>query len=181
MTTIVIANGHILVDNKLYVPLDYEAYAIDGLVGFRHITQRDLTLLKDRVLASKITLNGTAYNDNQWATLVLDFNTFLAPGTGASLSEIKDDVDYPEEIISTVLTPNSMTGITNQTKAGYVTLYAPAANTGLIYVGTDAVSASSFALEAGKSVPIELADLARIFVKNTVAGEKVHVLGAYKS
>jgi hypothetical protein len=181
MTTIVIANGHILVDSKFYVPLVYEAYAINGMVGFQNITQKDLELIKGRVKASEVTLNGTTYDDDEWADLVLDFNTFLAPGTGSTLSEIKDDVDYPEEIISAVLTPNAMTGVTNQTKGGYVTLYAPEANTGLIYVGTDAVDANCFALEAGKSVPMELADLARIFVKNSVQGEKVHVLGAYKS
>jgi hypothetical protein len=178
MTTIVISNGHILVDDKLYVSLDFEAYSENGAIGIRHINQKDLTLIKGRVLPSEIKLNGTLYVTAE--EFVLNFN-LLAMGTlMGGQSEIKTNTDYPTEIISTVLTPNDPTGITAQTKPGYVTLYAPNANTGVIYVGTDAVDDSCAAIEAGKSYPAELGDLARIFVKNSVAGEKVHVFGAYK-
>ena len=66
-------------------------------------------------------------------------------------------------------------------KPGYVTLSAPVANTGVIYIGLTGVSASSYALGSGLSVPLELSDLSKVFVLASVGGESVNILGAYKS
>jgi len=77
MTTIVIAGGHILVDDKLYVSLDFEAYSEGGGIGIRHINQKDLNLIKGRVLPSEITLNGITYATAE--AFVYAFNSVTAP------------------------------------------------------------------------------------------------------
>lgn len=77
MITVVIADGHILVDDKLYVSLDFEAYAEGGEIGIRHINQKDLALIKGRVAPSKITLNGITYTTAEG--FVYAFNAITAP------------------------------------------------------------------------------------------------------
>jgi hypothetical protein len=180
---IVVDEGLITINDSICVPLDYEAYSINGMVGIRHVNQKDLELIKGRVLPSQITLNGYTYDDDddEAEDFVWDFNAVTEPGVAYMLAGMKADVDYPDTMISTILTPNTATPITAQSRPGYVTLYAPEANTGLIHVGTAAVGTGSAAIEAGKSYPVELDNLATVYVLNTVNGEKVHVLGAYKS
>jgi len=101
MTTIVIADGHILVDNKLYVSLDFEAYVQDGGIGIRYINQKDLILIKGRVLPSEISLNGTVYPTA--VGFVYAFNAHTAPalsylltGMRSDVTEIASRVEYSE-------------------------------------------------------------------------------------
>jgi hypothetical protein len=48
-------------------------------------------------------------------------------------------------------------------------------------VGFNGASAANYALAADKSLPIEFDDLSKIWVKNSVAGEKIHIFGTYKN
>lgn len=100
---------------------------------------------------------------------------------GEDLKDLKDNTGYPENLISAVLTPNNATQITNQALSGSVMITNPSTNTKSIFVGAAGVDNTKYALEPDKSIVIELSDLSRIYVKNDAAGEKVHVIGSYKS
>lgn len=90
MTTIVIADGHILVDDKLYVSLDFEAYTENGTIGIRHINQRELNLIKGRVLPADISLNGVIYaTANEF---VYAFNALTAPALSSLITGLGTDV-----------------------------------------------------------------------------------------
>ena len=65
-------------------------------------------------------------------------------------------------------------------KAGYLTITAETDNTGDVYVGDEDVNNTSYALEAGDSVFMELDDLSKIYAYASVAGCQVKILGAYK-
>jgi hypothetical protein len=93
---------------------------------------------------------------------------------------------YPQNLFSLHIVPDTsvpthVVPIPAYGKAGYITLTAPEANTGFIYVGEDDVSDISYALEAGHSVYLELAELGLIWVLNEAAGNHVSVIGAYKT
>jgi hypothetical protein len=90
MTTIVIAGGHILVDDKLYVSLDFEAYTENGTIGIRHINQKELNLIKGRVLPAEISLNGVTYaTANEF---VYAFNAITAPALSYLMTNLRADM-----------------------------------------------------------------------------------------
>jgi hypothetical protein len=169
-TLITISNDLLTVDGVSYNAGNYAALAKENDITIVHNNNSDDKIFEGAY--SNLKLNGTSYG-----SAVLFCNAFNALSGAA----IKRNTDYPDTIISTVLTPNTETAITDQAKPGSVILTTPAANTGLIYVGITGVGSSNYALASDKSIPLELKDLSKIFVKNSVAGEKVHVIGSYKS
>jgi hypothetical protein len=179
MKIIVISNGHILVDDNIYVPLDWEAFAIDSQIGIRHLSNPDIHLFKGRVDPTDISLNGTVYDTA--IEFVYAFNSITAAALSYLLPSMKANTDYPDTPISVTLTPNTKVKITEHAKQGYVIVYNPAANTGNIYVGGSGVAVGSYAIEPGKSFPIESSDLSVWWVKNSVSGEQVFIGGSYKA
>jgi hypothetical protein len=179
MKTIVISNGHILVDDNIYVPLDWEAFAIDGQIGIRHLSNPDIHLFKGRVAHADISLNGDVYATA--IEFVYAFNSLTAAALSYLLPSMKANTDYPDTTLSVVLTPNIKAQITEHAKPGYAVIYNPGANTGVIYVGGSGVAVGSYAIEPGKSFPIESSDLSIWYVKNQVAGEQVFIGGSYKA
>jgi hypothetical protein len=169
-TLITISNDLLTINEKSVNAGNYLAQAVGNDISIVHISNDDERLFDGAF--GNLKLNGTAYG-----SAVLFCNAFNALSGAA----IKRNTDYPDELISSVLTPNTEGAITAQAKPGSVILTTPAANTGFIYVGITGVGSSNYALAADKSIALELKDLSKIFVKNSVAGEKVHVIGSYKS
>jgi hypothetical protein len=183
MKTVVIADGHILVDDRIYVPLDWEAFSIDGEIGIRHLSHPDIHLFKGRVLPSEISLEGVVYATA--LEFVYAFNARTAAALSYLLPSMKANTDYPSNFASqqfapSAVTPEMVIPIPAIGRSGYVTITALEANGGVIYVGESDVSAISYHLEAGKSVTIELADLGNIYVLAASAGDEIGVLIAYK-
>ena len=65
-------------------------------------------------------------------------------------------------------------------QAGYVTITTPSTNTGTIYVGDSTVNNTSYALEADKSITLEIDDLGKIWVQSDTPGDHVSVIGVAK-
>jgi hypothetical protein len=112
MTTIVIAGGHILVDDKLYVSLDFEAYTENGTIGIRHINQKELNLIKGRVLPADISLNGVTYaTANEF---VYAFNAITAPALSYLLTGLRSDVaDITSDVADTEVELKRISGHAN--------------------------------------------------------------------
>ena len=64
--------------------------------------------------------------------------------------------------------------------AGYVILTTPSTNTGTVYVGEDDVNNGSYAMEADKSITLEISDLSLIWVQSDTAGDHLNVIGVAK-
>jgi hypothetical protein len=169
-TLITITNDLLTIDGASYNAGNYSARADKNDISIVHTNNSDDDIFDG--VYSNLKLNGTSYG-----SAVLFCNAFNALAGAA----VKRNTDYPDTLLSAVLTPNNEGAITDQAKPGSVILTTPAANTGLIYIGLTGVGASNYALAADKSIALELKDLSKIFVKNSVAGEKVHVIGSYKS
>ncbi len=192
MTTIVISGNHILVDDKLYVSLDYEAYSEGGAIGIRHMNQKDLTLTKGRLLPSEITLNGVAY-----ATAILFVNAFNSMASAAlstiipninsnsdSLPEIEENTNYPDTLFSgrvDTAVASTRERIFNVAKPGYIYIRSSPDNAQNVFVGTNAVIVGiGELLEPGDRVQYEIDDLSKIYIISVSAGQQVHFSGAYK-
>jgi hypothetical protein len=184
MEAITISNDLLTIGTNSFNAGNYIALAEGSTVVIVHNSSS-----RDRIfeaLFSNIKLNNVRYATA--AELCTAFNALAAAALRANIesmsgniADLKDNTGYPENLISAVLTPNDATPITNQALSGSVILTTPAANTGVIYVGLAGVDNTKYAMEADKSIAIELSDLSRICVKNSVAGEKVHVIGSCKS
>lgn len=112
MTTIVISGGHILVDDKLYVSLDFEAYSENGDIGIRHMNQKDLILIKGRVKPADISLNGVIYGNA--IDFVYAFNAMTAPALSYLLTGMRSDVtDIASDTTETVIAVKRMSGHSN--------------------------------------------------------------------
>jgi hypothetical protein len=112
MTTIVIAGGHILVDDKLYVSLDFEAYTENGMIGIRHINQKELNLIKGRVLPADISLNGVTYATANEFTYA--FNAITAPALSYLLTGLRSDVaDITSDVADTEVELKRISGHAN--------------------------------------------------------------------
>ncbi len=186
MITIVIANGHILVDSKMYVPLDWVAYSENDEIGIHHVNNFERCLFKGRVAPSAISLNGTTY-----ATafeFVYAFNALTIAALSYLLTSMKSNTDYPDGFFS------QNTGVSSTVPArvvplwcitgqngGYVVLTTPSTNTGNIYIGESDVSNASNALGPDKSITLELSDLSLIWVLAEVEGELLNIIGAAKT
>ncbi len=184
MTRITISQGQITIGTKGYGTGGYAAIAEGTRIAIVHKNNT-----KDRIFDSEV--NQVRLNNVLYASVALfciAFNSLCAGALDSDvasilseISDLKNNTSYPENLISIVLTPNAATPFTDKARPGSVILSTPAANTGVIYVGLSNVNDTKFALEADKSIAIELNDLSKIHVKNSVAGEKVHVIGSYKS
>ena len=105
MVTVTIADGHILVDDRIYVPLDWEAFSIDGQIGIRHLSQPDIHLFKGRVFPSEISLEGVVYATAN--AFVYAFNARTAAALSYLLVNMKSNTDYPNTPFSATITPNA--------------------------------------------------------------------------
>lgn len=85
MITIVIANSQILINGEDKYSLDFEAYCIKNKIGIRHINQKDLTPIANRVEPTEITLNGVAYANA--IDFVTAFNALTMPTLSANMQE----------------------------------------------------------------------------------------------
>jgi hypothetical protein len=178
MITVVIADGHILVDDKVYVPLDWEAFSIDGQIGIRHLSHPDIHLFKGRVLPADISLEGVVYaTANEF---VYAFNARTAAALSYLLVNMKANTDYPDVPFSAKITPNAQSHIADYAFPGYVTVKAATANSGNVYVGATGLNANSGGLEPGESVAFEVDDLSTLFALNASNGDIIHVFGAYR-
>lgn len=169
-TAITISNDLLTIGTNSFSAAIYIAQKVKDDINIVHSEDAE-----DMIFSGKFdsaTLNGAAY---QSAVL------FCSAFNALAGNQLKRNTDYPDELISAVLTPNNEAAITAQAKPGSVILTTPAANTGFIYVGLTGAGSSNYALAADKTIALELKDLSKIFVKNSVAGEKVHVIGSYKS
>ena len=124
------------------------------------------------------TLQGVAYGS------ALLYVTAFNAVAGASIGF---NTKYPETLFSQHIALD--TSVDEQVatvpviaagSAGYVTITAPSTNTGNIYVGGSDVNNTSYALEPGKSVTIEISDLSLIWVQNANVGDSVDVIGVAK-
>jgi hypothetical protein len=190
MTNITISNGSLTIGTKTYNANNYSAHAEGTRVVIVH--RNDDKNRLEEYAVNAVKLNGTAYNTA--ALFCVAFNALAADKEAGDIGSMKADIgliktgtglmkentDYTNKKISVVLTPNEATQITDKQLPGYATIKAPGTNTGLIYIGESDVDDECFALEAGQSVPVEDIDMSTVYVKNSVADEKVHVLGGYK-
>jgi hypothetical protein len=120
-----------------------------------------------------VTIEGATSTSN--ADFVDDFNM----KAGAKYAY---NTKYCETILSGMLDPDTSeaTQITALQKGGYVTFLADPDNTGLIFIGDSNVDNTSFALDSGKSVFMEIDDLSKIWIYASTPGDIVSYLGAYK-
>lgn len=120
-----------------------------------------------------VTIEGVASASN--ADFVADFNM----KAGAKYAY---NTKYCETIISGGLDPDTSiaTQITPLVKGGYLTFLADPDNTGVIFIGDENVDNTSFALDAGKSVFMELDDLSKIYIFASTPGDLINYIGAYK-
>lgn len=126
-----------------------------------------------------VSCQGVVYTSSE--DFVLIFNALAGQSIGYNTK-------YPEMLFSQAITLD--TSVDEQVvpawcisghNAGYVTLTAPSANTGNIYVGEDDVSNQSYALEPDKSITLELSDLSLIWVQSETVGDHINVIGAAKT
>lgn len=177
MKAIVVSNGQVTVDGVTYNSLHFRANLDGSGLIYIHSEPVGGTVILQGAAATDVTLNGTTYTSV--SQFVADFNAVVvSTDLGVNVGK---NTSYPDTLISGVITATTKQQITTHAKSGYATLSAPAANTGVIYVGLTGVSAANYALAAGSSVYLELIDLSLIWVLASVAAETVHVLGAYKS
>lgn len=80
---------------------------------------------------------------------------------------------YSEQlVIAIVRAPLSATAVTIKS----VTIEAPAGNAGVVYVGNNAVTiANGYALRAGSSVSLDIADLNTVYVIGTAADVATYI------
>jgi hypothetical protein len=188
MTTITISGGNVIVGVTTYFSLNYTAQNNGDIVTIHHITSERAVICEG--LYDDITLTGMGVAPSA-TSFVATFNLMIGDMTTGDLptdvaaiksdtGNIATDTAYPNGIISGKLTPNAATPLLNEVKAGYVSFTTPDTNTGVIYIGASTVSNASYALGPDKTIYMELADLSAIYVKNSVGGEVVMVLGGYK-
>lgn len=178
MITIVIADNHILVDDKLYVPLDWVAYVENGQIGIHHVNNFDQHLFKGRVDPSGISLNGVTYATA--TAFVAAFNALTIAALSYLLTSMKANSDYPDTPFSARITANTETRIADYAYPGYVTIKALSTNGGNVYIGPTGLAAGSGQLEPGQSVAFEVDDLSTLFALNLAAGYIIDVFGCYR-
>jgi len=178
MTTIVIADGHILVDDKIYVPLNWEAYSIDGKIGVRQFNTPDLHLFKGRVDPVDISLNTVVYATAE--EFVYAFNSLTIAALAYLLPAMKANTDYPNIPFSAKITANTEVRIANYAYPGYLMVKAAIENAGNVYVGAAGLGVNSGGLEPGESVAFEVDDLSNLFAHNVSDGDIIFVFGAYR-
>ena len=133
----------------------------------------------------------------QWSTENYTDWALVIDGVGYSAASVTDFVDafnaacgshlgfntqYCQHIISDTIDMDTSVALqlTTHEKAGYLTITAETDNTGDVYVGDVDVDNTSYALEAGLSVFMELDDLSKIYAYAAVADCQVKIVGAYK-
>jgi hypothetical protein len=178
MITIAIADGHILVNDDIYVPLNWEAYHIDQKIGIRQVGTPDLHLFKGRVAPADISLNGTVYATA--AEFVYAFNALTMAALAYLLPSMKANTDYPNTPFSARITADTESHIADYAYPGYVTVKAHVDNSGNVYVGAVGLGATSGNLAPGESVAFELDDLSTLFALNATAGDDIDIFGAYR-
>lgn len=155
---------------------DYEARAVGDGNDIRIYptgSNKNLKVFEHALRYDDMTISGVEYASA--AEFVDAFN--MAAG-----AKFAYNTKYCEVIISGGLDPDTSVPaqITELQKGGYLTFLADPDNTGVIFIGDEDVDNTSFALDAGKSVFMELDDLSKIWIYASTAGDIVNYLGAYK-
>jgi hypothetical protein len=174
MKAIVISKGQITIGSDVINSLKYTAKLVNALIVIYSTVSENILC---QGAAADLSLNGTTYaTENEF---IVAFN--LAIQNANVDINLTKNTGYPDSLISANIVCTTKQQITTQAKPGYVTLSAPSTNTGVIYIGLTGVGVTSYPLAADKSIGLELADLSLIYVLASVGGERVNVLGAYKS
>lgn len=180
MITIVVSSTGILVDSVRYESLNFEAFCQGNEVGIRNLFDKSLHLIRGKQSYKDVRLNGNI--ELSANAFVVTFNSLIDYYRGGDLRDIKENSDYPSHVVSQVLAVPAVGAVrvANVNAAGYVTLTASEENTGDIYIGGSDVSANSYAIEPGKSVPIEHANLSQWYALAESAEDILFVAGSYK-
>ena len=191
--TFTIANGKLTVSGggttTQYIASDYRAKSWsnsdrDGMIIYPIAGSEEAwghgTFTFKSYTEAALYISGVGYSPAS----VDDFVTVFNAVCGASLGF---NTKYPETLFSQHIVLD--TSVDEQVatapviaagSAGYVTITAPSTNTGNIYVGGSDVNNTSYALEAGKSITLEISDLSLIWVQNESVGDSVDVIGVAK-
>lgn len=129
----------------------------------------------DSYIDMALVIDGVGYSAASSADFAEAFNAACGTNLGYN-------TQYPQHIISDTIDMDTSVALqlTTHEKAGYLTITAETDNTGDVYVGDVDVDNTSYALEAGLSVFMELDDLSKIYAYAAVADCQVKIVGAYK-
>ena len=127
------------------------------------------------------TLAGTATDTNSGNKSAGTLRVVLATDQPALTTAMPTAEAAPTSVLNgkkTVAVAGTAEALVGSTTAKSVTIKALIANTGVIYVGNSGVlSTNGFALAAGDTISLDIANLATVFVNSSVNGEGVTYLG----
>ena len=170
-TAITISNDLLTIGNVRLSANNHIAEAKGSDIIIVHVSDSKNKVFSADVAA--VTLNGTS--DSTTAEFCQAFNA------QAGLS-VKRNTDYPDTIISAKLTVGTVKAkVADHAKPGYVEIETDGDNSGLVYIGDTDVDNSSAVMAAEKKRYFELADLSKLYVLGSEAGQVVYVTGAYKN
>lgn len=182
MITIVISNGHILVNDEDRYSLDFEAYCIKNEIGIRHINQENLTLFKGRVKPNQITLNGVIYGNA--LDFVYAFNAVTAPALSYLLTNLKANTDYCNNIVGEIVTntiASTAYKVKDVAKPGYLYIRSDPNNAQNVFIGNSSVVVDGGELlEPGDRTAYEIDDLSKIYFISVASDQNIFIGGAYK-